>query len=75
MRGPIYQWVSKDRGTEGRGCTWRRHFIPVCLGIIEQHHEGGHPEIFWLPIETKKAPSELLNLVIVFLRNMIDLNM
>jgi len=52
--------------------------MPVCLRIIEQHHEGGHPEIFWLPIESKfKGLSELLDLslVKVFLRDMIDLNM
>lgn len=52
--------------------------MPLRLGIIEQHHEGGHPEIFWLPTESKcKGLSELLDLSLLkdFLRNMIDLNM
>lgn len=71
--------ISKGGGKlNGMGITWRGHFVPVCLGVIEQYHKGGHPQIFWFPLNSKsKGLLEFLDLdlVKVFLRNVINLNM
>src|SRR3954469_19626468 len=59
------------------GRTGRGHLVAMRLGNTEEHHESGHPKMFWLPVgsECKRLLNFVdLHLVVVCQGNMLDLN-